>query len=121
MLFIAAIFDHKFQYCHDNEREREREREDFWFGKKQLSKDAKGVLECLVSGHLVEGLFEFDADFLVLFLPFVEFLDQGVQLLLQLSSFTLSSGCLDLSKLQVQRQISDLLLALLVSFEGVGF
>ena len=71
-----------------------------------MSKDAKGVLECLVSGHLVEGLFEFDADFLVLFLPVVEFLDQGVQLLLQLSSFTLSSGCLDLSKLQVQRQIS---------------
>merc|ERR1712025_1529330 len=72
----------------------------------------------LVSGHFVEGLLQLDADFLVLLLPLVELLHQGVQLLLQLGGFALGGGRLDLGEFQIQRQISDFLLALLVALEG---
>merc|ERR1719295_2072678 len=74
----------------------------------------------LIAGHLVEGLLELDADLAVSVLPLVELSDKQVQLLLELGGLTLSGGGLDLGELQVHRQISDLLLGLLVALEGVG-
>merc|ERR1719219_3156670 len=65
---------------------------------------------CLVSGHFVEGLFQFDADFSVFVLPVGEIGDEKFQLLLQLGSFALGGGSLDLGELEVHRQISDLFL-----------
>merc|ERR1712168_979225 len=75
---------------------------------------------CLVSGHFVEGLLEFDADFSVFVLPVGEIGDEKIQLLLQLGSLTLRGGSLDLGELEVHRQISDLFLGILVAFESVG-
>merc|ERR1712168_233762 len=75
---------------------------------------------CLVSGHFVEGLLEFDADFSIFVLPVGEIGDEKIQLLLQLGSLTLRGGSLDLGELQVHRQISDLFLGILVAFEGIG-
>ena len=60
----------------------------------------------LIAGHLVEGLLELDADLAISFLPLVELSDEQVQLLLELGGLTLSGGSLDLSELQVHRQIS---------------
>merc|ERR1719312_80232 len=74
----------------------------------------------LVSGHFVKGLLEFDADFSVFILPVGEIGDEKIQLLLQLGSLTLSRRGLDLGELEVHRQISDLLLGILVAFESVG-
>ena len=60
----------------------------------------------LISGHLVEGLFELDADLAISVLPVVEVGDEEIQLLLELGGFTLGGGGLDFRELQVHRQIS---------------
>merc|ERR1739838_1268864 len=71
--------------------------------------------------HFVEGLLKLNADFAIFFLPFIELSNKQVQLLLELGSLTLSGGSLDFCKLEIQDQVSNLLLGILVAFEGIGF
>merc|ERR1711887_36129 len=74
----------------------------------------------LISSHFVESLLKLDADLSISLLPVIEIGSKQLQLLLQFGGLTFSSSGLNLSKLEVQRQISDLFLRFLVAFEGIG-
>ena len=60
----------------------------------------------LITGHFIEGLLQFNADFAIFLLPVGELGDKHVQLLLHLGALTFSGSGLNLGELQVQDQIS---------------
>ena len=55
--------------------------------------------QALISGHLIEGLLEFSADFLVLVFPVLQFISHVIQLLLHLGGLALRMSRLDLCHL----------------------
>merc|ERR1712243_332651 len=70
------------------------------------------IMNQLISSHLVKGLLKLNTDFTIFLFPVIELSDKQFQLLLELGGLTLSGGGLDFCKLEIQDQISDLLLSI---------